>query len=413
MGVDPGVTCGLAVLSLEGRPILVESYRDYSRVDLIALIAAQGDPAIVATDVQSPPDFAESIAGKFEALLFTFPTQMPASAKHKLVQEYALSQKLELKNSHQKDALAAALKAFNRFKNKFAQAAAHLRESGAKVSLDEVRSLIVKGFTIAEAIELLKVEKKIGKAEAEIEPRKASGLEAAPIRLLASLKTKVQDQSLLVARLRRLNERRLQEIQEARLQIEALRSRLVAFKVEESLEVRREQEYRRLRSEILNLRERISDLEEELARAKPLIPEDLEEMERRGEVTILKVIPTFSQDEIEEVARRVGINPGEVLLLEDASGGGSSTARLLIEKSVKAVIVGSNLSHTALEEFLKADLPVIGQEKLPILWLGEVPYVKAEDLHKAIKDFRDEQRLERARRLEKLIHQYKIEKPVE
>ncbi len=413
MGVDPGVTCGLAVLSLDGRPVLVKSYRDYSRLDLIAIIAAQGDPVIVATDVQAPPDFAEKIAGKFGALIFTFPTQMPASAKHKLVQEYALSQKFDLKDSHQKDALAAALKAFNHFKNKFAHAEAHLRKSDVQVPLDEVRGMIVKGFTIAEAVELLKVEGKIGAVEAEIEPRKMPRLTVDPLHLLTSLKIRIQDQNLLIARLRRQNERRLQEIQETRSQIETLRSRLTAIKVEEKLEVRREQEYRRLRSEILNLRRRISDLGEELAKAKPLIPMDLEEMERRGEVAILKVISTFSQDKIEEVSRKVGINPGEVLFLEDASGGGSSTARLLIEKNVKAVVVGSNISHTALEEFLKADLPVISQERLQILWLGEIPYVKAEELRRAIEGFRDERRLERARRLEKLIHQYKVEKPMD
>ncbi|MEM3736468.1 MAG: DUF460 domain-containing protein [Candidatus Bathyarchaeia archaeon] len=411
VGIDPGMTCGLAVISLEGKPILIESYRGISKLDLIALIADKGDPVIVATDVQAPPDFAENIARKFEAVIFTFPTQMPAAEKHKLVQEYALSQKLELEDSHQKDALAAALKAFNHFKNKFTQAEVHVQEKGIKIPLEEVKSLIVKGFTIAEAVGIIKVEEERGKVEAETVPHEALKVKVnSTFTLIANLKAKIQDQNMLIARLRRLNERRLQELHEAKLQAEALRRKLAAVEAGERLEIRREQEYRRLNSEILNLRRRIDELEEKLAKAKPLIPEDLEEMKRRGEVEILKVIPAFSQDKIEEVSKRVGINSGEVLLLEDASGGGSSTARLLIEKGVRAVIVGSNISHPAFEEFLKVNLPVINSKELQILWFGETPYVKSEDLCKAIENFKNVQRLERARMLEKLISQYRTEK---
>jgi len=405
------MTCGLAVLSLEGRPLLVDSYRSPSRLDLIATIAAQGDPVIVATDVQAPPEFAENLAVKFEAVLFTFPTQLPASAKHKLVEEYAASQKLKLKDSHQKDALAAALKAFNHFKNKFAQAEAHIREGGARVPLEEVYSLIVKGFTIAEAAELLKMGEAC-RVEAEGRPREVPRPEVNnPLRLLASLKNRVQEQSLTIARLHRLSEKRLQEVMEARLRIDILRSRLAAFRLKETLEIKREQEYGRLTSEIQHLKRRISELEEKLAEARPLVPERLKEMEQRGEIVILKMLPAFSQDAIEEVSKRTGINPGEVLLLEDASGGGSSTAKLLIEKGIKAVVASSNLSHMALEEFLKADLPVINRESLEILWLGAAPYVKAGDLRRAIESFRAEQRLQQAGRLEKLLDQYKVEKP--
>ena len=38
VGVDPGVTVGLAILSLDGEPILVESKRDWSLSELVKSI---------------------------------------------------------------------------------------------------------------------------------------------------------------------------------------------------------------------------------------------------------------------------------------------------------------------------------------------------------------------------------------
>ena len=49
--VDPGVTVGLAALSLDGVPISVDSRRNWTFSDLIKAISELGEPTIISSGV--------------------------------------------------------------------------------------------------------------------------------------------------------------------------------------------------------------------------------------------------------------------------------------------------------------------------------------------------------------------------
>ena len=51
VGIDPGTTVGIAILSLDGELLLSESIRGISHDEVVRMIAEYGKPAIVATDV--------------------------------------------------------------------------------------------------------------------------------------------------------------------------------------------------------------------------------------------------------------------------------------------------------------------------------------------------------------------------
>jgi len=404
VGVDPGVTCGLAVLSLSGELIKVKSQRSLKQPDLIAELVSLGDPIIIAVDVQSPPQLAERIARNFGALLFTPPTFLPVGSKKRLVQDYAIRHQVKLDDQHQKDALAAALKAFNCYKNKFSQLEAHIRGVKEHIPLDEARGLIVQGINIAEAIEILKKEREI----CEMDPRPVEG-KAPPVKsytdALSILKGRLKEQNLKLRKLRVFIEEKRLEVEAFRRKIDVLTAKVSRTRGEQYVTLRREQEYRRLNLEIYDLRQRVAELEEKLA-PQHLTLRGLEERRAEGEVIILKPLSHFTHREVESLTVEGRVSTGEVILLLDASGGGASAAKRLVDRKVRAVIVGRGLSHPAQEELAKADVPILEGSKLRIKWIQNTPYIEAEELERAIIEYRLKSKKNEGAKLQQLLHNY-------
>jgi predicted RNase H-like nuclease (RuvC/YqgF family) len=67
-----------------------------------------GNPLIIATDVNPLPKGVEKLSSSFGCHVFYPKVSMSNKEKEKLIDEY----REEIKDSHQKDALAAALRAF-------------------------------------------------------------------------------------------------------------------------------------------------------------------------------------------------------------------------------------------------------------------------------------------------------------
>ena len=115
VGVDPGTTIGLAVLDLDGKLLSVRSSRVSSIPDIIEHISNMGRPVVIATDVVPPPNAVEKIKRAFNAVLFAPNERIPVEEKIRLAKPLGYS------NDHERDAIAAAVKAFNTYKNKFQQ----------------------------------------------------------------------------------------------------------------------------------------------------------------------------------------------------------------------------------------------------------------------------------------------------
>ena len=111
VGIDPGITTAIAVLDLKGKLIQLYSSKDFSKNEIIKFIAELGNPIIFATDVFPPPKFVEKLASSFEAELFSPVQSLSISEKNELIGNYSeVVEKIEPSDSHQRDALAAAIK---------------------------------------------------------------------------------------------------------------------------------------------------------------------------------------------------------------------------------------------------------------------------------------------------------------
>ncbi len=154
VGIDPGTTTGIAALNFEGELVHIFSSKDFGLDRVIGHLIHIGRVSLIATDVNPAPEFVSKLVTKLGSGLFLPEESLRIDEKIRLTKDY------KVKNSHERDALSAAINAFNRFKNKFEK----IDMRGYK---DDVKHMVVQGISIENAIEKLK-EKEIITEKPEI-----------------------------------------------------------------------------------------------------------------------------------------------------------------------------------------------------------------------------------------------------
>jgi len=417
VGVDPGVTTGVAILDMDGNILEVRSGKELTRGEIIRLIAKHGIPIVIATDVTQVPQFVEKLAKALTSQLFQPPRPLTVVEKRTLVQEYL--KKLDMEeislDSHQRDALAAAIKAYQGLKNKLSRVEAHIKEMGINVPIDPVKTLVIQGMSIKDAINKViceleerrkkqEVKKTVEVVEKQISPE------------ILDLKGQLQAKEKIIERLEEQLQKLKEKIYELERENQKLRELIEKISSEQAIEIRkkkeilfREKEIERLKKENLNLKKEISKLSEKIAQ---LIRMRI--METRGLAVPLKVIKRFSQEGILEAEKEFGIKRGDVVFLLDASGGGPSTARLLIEKGVRAIICGTQMSHMAFREFFEAKIPVLSVNEVNVKQVDEFAIIDKRELEQAIeaclREYSEMEKREIEEKIGKLLERYRRER---
>lgn len=406
VGVDPGTTCGLAILSLSEEPLLVTSRRGLTRGDITRMVLELGEPVVVAADVTPVPRFVEKLANSLNSVLFTPQVLLEATEKQQTVSEYSLKHGIVLSDPHERDALAAAVKAYQGFKNKFEQVEAHVRETGARVPLEECKALVVRGHSIREAIELL-----APKPQARVKPVPAQP-SPSPAESAERLRSRIVDQQREIERLERSNESLSKRIQELESSVEELRSSLREERLAEERKVRRDREVHLLLREVDGLRVRLSksEAESEGYRVRLEKLKRFRELESRGEVIFLKPVESFTEGGLARSLELYEVGRGDVVYLLNASGGGASAASELARRGVRAVVAGTAMSQPAEETLDKLDIPVVEATKVEIEWAEGYPYVKARELEEAIRGIRRRRAEERVQGIEEMVREYREER---
>jgi len=413
VGLDPGVTCGIAVLDLNGNLLLLESEKDLSRMALVRKLTSLGVPTIIASDVNPPPSLLDKLAGILNSRVFYPPRSLTISEKRELVQKFVEERHIKVQDSHQRDALASALKAFLAFKNKFERAEARARSMGYYVPSDQLKIMLLKGLSVSEAISTLSQPKATEEVKEERPPQQINL--AVLLNKLESYRVKIKKLRRSLIRVKEQNATLAAEKGRLEEELQRLRDVLenvsVCAKPEDS-----ERILERYKEEIKALKRVIFDLKEELSKARHEITnmKRMRMMEIRGVVYPLKVIKRFTQNEIHKTDEAVGKNKGDIVLLLDGRGGGRATADLLIKKGVKAVISETAMSHMALEAFLEANIPVFFSDEVNVKQIDEFAVVDKKEFDALLSRYFEEkekaEREKRKRQLEKLLEDYRMER---
>jgi predicted RNase H-like nuclease (RuvC/YqgF family) len=404
VGLDPGTTVGIAILSLDGDLLYLKSFRGIAPDEVVKIIAEYGKPAVIASDVTPMPGSVEKIRRSFNAVPASPGIEVSAEEKIALGKTFGYS------NDHERDALTAALLTYRSYKNIFTRIE---KKAPENADLELIKLHVIRGDSIETAIEKVRASSEAHeKPKAKFVPEKAE--DRAVDESLQRMRENVQRQGEQIQNLQEYVEELKQELVAKEKKISKLESRLKGFKKEAYSEVRKSKELQIRDSTIESLKKELSNKNKtvkELRRRSNKLRK-IQKMEIRGEGTPVKVIAAFTKESIAETEEKYGLKAGDVVFLENPSGGGAATAQILVDAKVRAVVIPEDISHAAEETFFKGDVPVLRDIQLERA--DDFAMAEPEALKAAIAAWEKEAEVKRHRdkedKLESLFEEYRSER---
>jgi len=374
LGVDPGVSTGLAALDLDGNLLFAKSEREISLDGIVQEVSRYGKVVLVATDVTPTPDLVRKAASKFRASIFTPTKSMEIPEKRELVDKYNLTYAANVTDSHARDALASGIKAYQRFKNKFAKLEIELADRTPITSRERTKELLVRGFSIARAIRESKKKPTLIKHSAIMHPQSGPR---------PDFQKMVAEQTEVISRLNHLVESLQDETKNLKSENLELRRSLEKERTRSSIELRKDRLYATQRNQITDMTKQIQQLQTKLDDClNPLSEETQSEI--GSDMTLLKPIESFSSEGIEKALTHSQIKAGDAVILRDASGGGASTAKMLAKLQPSLVVACTVMSNPADEMLNEHGIPIVKHDLLSIRDVRGNFYVPTKELQSVI-----------------------------
>ena len=400
-GVDPGTTTALAVLTLEGELRKLHSSRTISIPEVIEMIAEEGRPLIIASDVFPAPNSVEKIRRAFNAV--------PGSPEDIITTEdkIEMAKPFEYSNPHERDAIAAAVSVFRKNKNRFEQIKKKLPPG---VNADEAIAQVVRGRSVDVVIHELTKKKRM---EPEIQTVKEKTDEDA-----SHFRETLRRSDETIRELKNYQDELKAELEEKGNKIKELEELINRHRALIYRELKKEKEIKIQDKEIAHLRGMVSDTNKRISFLNRRINKlkKMRRLEISGRILPVKIISAFTRDSILMTREMFGIKKDDVILLKDASGGGTMTARMLADFGVRAVIICNEMSHAAEEELFKLNVPVLQAKEVNLQFdsAEDLAMVSPDDIKRAIEEWvrKAEKRRMAAKEewLESLMGEYRSER---
>lgn len=405
VGIDPGTTVGIAILSLDGDLLYLKSFRGIAPDEVVKLIAEYGKPAVIASDVTPMPGSVEKIRRSFNAVPASPGIEVSAEEKIALGKTFGYS------NDHERDALTAALLTYRSYKNIFTRIE---KKAPENADLELIKLHVIRGDSIEAAIEKARAASETREKPPRARVATEKPEERAVDESLQRMRETVQRQGEQIQNLQDYVEELKQALIAKDRKISKLESRLKGFKKEAYSEVRKSKELEIRDSTIESLKKELSNKNKtvkELRRRSNKLRK-IQKMEIRGEGTPVKVIAAFTKESIAETKEKYGLKTGDVVFLENPSGGGAATAQILVEARVRAIIIPEDISHAAEETFFKGDVPVL--RGIQLERADDFAMAEPEAMKAAIAEWEKEAEIKRHKakedKLESLFEEYRSER---
>ncbi len=153
VGIDPGITTAYAVLDTKGNLIKLKSSKRLTLSILIdELLQVEGKIIAVGSDVRHPPHYITKFCSAFNARVLNPREDMKVGFKERVTSNFKTN------DDHQRDALAAAVFAYNELRPLMQKVELSLKERGKEHLVNEVKELVVNGLSITDSLE--KIERR-------------------------------------------------------------------------------------------------------------------------------------------------------------------------------------------------------------------------------------------------------------
>ncbi len=383
VGIDPGIVTGVAAIDLEGRPIFVYSRKGLDRAEIIELIKKHGEVVLIATDVTHVPDTVKKLASNLGVPLYAPSYPLSVEEKQALVAEIAQLLKNHKLNAHERDALAAAIKAFREYSSKLRQIESIASRYPAEISIENLKANVIRGLTIAEALEA-----EIERLLVEKQPKPIKQIRharASKEKLLKNKATHDTDaaEKLEAARARiKVLESELERCHE---HIKTLENELRLVKLEST-------EY--LEDKLTEYRHRIKVLQQELEKTRQALAE-LEGEKKRivemlievslGNLTVIPAIKSITRSSLAKLSTNSLFRAKRIVYIPVLGAPNASSLEAL-KKLKPVIIISLQNSNEVRESMLKATIPVVTAKEDDIIHCDEnlgIAIVKSKLLEEA------------------------------
>jgi predicted RNase H-like nuclease (RuvC/YqgF family) len=407
VGIDPGTTTAAAVVGLDGTVHDRYSSRTADTADVTEWIIEQGRPILVAADVEPMPETVEKFRRSFDAAGWQPTTDLPVDEKLHRTRE------TNYDNDHERDALAAALYAYDAHADQFERIS---EKTPPRLDREEVIAGVVAGDASVESvIEDLREDPgddDAGSGDDDADPTEPDRTESEET--IRRLRERVD-------RLESHADRLETDVSERDDRIEELEAALEEAKREERIEARSrrivsrlERETDRLERERDEARETVAELERKVETLKELWKLDHSNFsdvaDDEGLVSV-KTVEQFTLDALDATDEAYGLVSGDVVYLRDASGAGRRTAERLADAEPRAVIRDGNLSDVADQVLFDHEIPVVPAAAVPVREVDELAVTREAELEAAVDDWETQaerrRRDEKAERLDRIISEHR------
>jgi hypothetical protein len=404
VGIDPGTTTAAAVVSLDGRVLDRFSSRTADTAELTEWLIDRGRPLIVAADVTPMPQTVEKFRRSFDATGWEPPSNIPIDEKVHRTRDH------EYENDHERDAMAAALYAYDDHENQFDRIA---RKTPRQFDREEVIAHVVAGGASVEAaLRELSDEPDPDDEESTHEPRELSDEE----QQIKALENQVD-------RLQSHNDDLQAKLDERDETIDEYKTQLSDAKREERRQARerrevsqRNREINRLERERDDARQKADVLEAKLNRLKELWKLDhsnVDDVAGDRNLVSVKIVDQFTKRAIEAVDEDIGLSSGDIVYFRDASGAGRSTAERLVATDPRVVLREGGLSDAADEVLFEAGIPVGPAGEVSIQEIDELAVVDDSEIEAVIEDWEhratEREREQKASMVDELISEHRAD----
>ncbi len=406
VGIDPGTTTAAAVVGLDGTVLDVLSTRTADTAAVIEWIIERGRPILVAADVTPMPETVEKIRRSFDAAAWVPDRDLPVDVKKHRTREEGYD------NDHERDAIAAALGAYDAHADQFERIAAKVPPR------QDLGAVVERVVTDEESVEAVLSDLADDESEDADESDHVEHEPSPEQRRIRQLEGQVEQLQEHVDRLEADLEERDEQIEEYEQQLSEAR-REERQRARERREVSRlERDNERLERELDEERERVSELEGKLERLKTLWKLDHSDFaavsEERAGLVPVKIVEQFTTDSIETAHERFGLAEDDIILLRDASGAGRSTANRLAEVEPRLVLRNGQLSEMADSVLFDSDVPVAPADLVTVQEVDELAVARESEVEAAIADWEqranERERQQSSEMVDRLISEHRADR---
>ena len=381
VGLDPGSTSAVAIVDLRGNLKKLESEKHMGQKKVISTIVEEGKPVLIATDKGKLPSTIEDISSNFSAETFVPEEDLSIKRKKELAGEY------DFENLHERDALSAAINAYNTFKNKFRNIESRMDELNLQDVSPEIKELVVTGRAknVSEA-----VEKVLGRDKDDEEEEKRVDSENIS---QEDFNEKIDNYRQIIMqerkdkeKLEKHNEKLKEEMEELEERVSELENEKRELESGARNEVMEKEEINKLKRNLRSKENRIRTLENEKnsLREKLKKIEAFEELRKEGKAPV-REIKSMTTANLKRKDRKLSLK-NSIILTREIEGNIEDLTEVIKDLGIEAII--GDFSKEKEDELISEDILASRRDSIEIKERQGVKYIEGGD----IKDIKGEEK---------------------